>query len=204
LDSVKDCLHWGGHFTFNNLCDIVYTTKYDVTRCDANWITYADLDSNGIIQKSYYDSIEKYWEGKICQKVEFPVWEYTIDGLLNLMSPKIKTKAFLNTMKKYPNSRELLLTAIAAPHYNMNLGHIVPYISSEGEYEYSLKYIIKYNDQDRNYILNNKNEKVIKMQINLDRKNPVFTPDLREYFCTFSLSKGISTDWEMEYYTIHF
>ncbi|PIS29940.1 hypothetical protein COT42_03945 [Candidatus Saganbacteria bacterium CG08_land_8_20_14_0_20_45_16] len=202
LDSAKKGLSWGGHFQVDNLSEVFYHTKHEVTKCDANWITFAEHDANGTIKWDYYDSLLKYWAGEPCPKCDFPVWEYIIDGVLSILSPKIKTKAYELTIKNFPKSKNFLHFAMAAPHYELNVGHIVPFIEKKPNNECQLAYIIKIKDEDIATIKHG--NKAQQLGIPIFQDVPLVTPDLTPYNQSFRISEKTLSEWQIRCLSIHF
>lgn len=61
--SICESESWGGgHFHINNLVDVGIGAN-NITKVDANWITCADREKNGLIKQSYIPCIHNYWSG---------------------------------------------------------------------------------------------------------------------------------------------
>lgn len=124
--SIKKAIAWGDHFSRENLAE-VEIQAVNITKVDANWITYAQRHSNGIIKAEYIPHIHHYWAGEIYPDSD-PQWEYLINGNVTICGTELREKAYKNIKKLMPDALELLEIARIGAILGSNIGHIVPYI----------------------------------------------------------------------------
>lgn len=203
LDSAKDCLNWGGHFKVDNLCEVYYSTNGSITRCDSKWITDACVNSNGIIEKSYENSIHKYWAGEPCPNDEFPAWEYIIDGVLSVLSQRIKILAWEKTLKNFPDSKNVLEHAFAATVLNLTAGHATPYIHQTASNRYRLMYIIRLPKEEIETVHSKSEELFKNFDIKIKSNQKLVTPDFSRFFTEFSLTDPTIIDWNLDDLKFH-
>src|SRR3990167_3840117 len=95
---------WGGHFQSQNLAKVeVYENNRSVV--DANWITYAEKDSNGLIKERYIENIIKYWKGEPYN--DTPAWECLIDGKVIICGTELRKLAYEVVKQEMPKALEL-------------------------------------------------------------------------------------------------
>ncbi|MBY0545208.1 MAG: DUF2441 domain-containing protein [Gammaproteobacteria bacterium] len=188
---------WGGHFTIENLVDVGVSAN-NLTRADANWITYAKRE-NGLIKESYIPHIHDYWRG-IPYPNEQPQWECLIDGYAIVWGTEHKNKAYQIIREQMPDVLGLLEISRIAETMGFYLGHIYPRIFRINHSDFKLAYLIDMHDLKDNYgnfieqfekYQGPVNQQDFKQLFNENDVLKYTVPDLREYEKTFSLSDHI-------------
>lgn len=189
-ESTIKATEWKNHFCTDNLVEVGIEAR-NITRADANWITYADRTANGIIKNEYIPKIKHYWSGEPFPN-EKPQWEYLLDGRAIIKGTEVRKSAYTQIQNKIPDALEVLEIARLGAILNSDIGHIIPYIHRISSDKFKLEYLIDFKDANnedfiqklRNYDGPKNHQDLMK---NIHR--PYFTiPDLSEYSIEFSLS----------------
>lgn len=143
-DAIK-AEKWGYHFIEDNFSEILIPPnlmlKY--TKVDSNWITYAELDDEGVIKDRTW--IRKYWEGKPYN--ENPIWEIIFEGVAIIPNEGIRRQAEKNVRTWFPESDFFILAARLASEVGSFGGVITPYLI-HNELENSLKIEYIFRDEE--------------------------------------------------------
>lgn len=140
-DAVK-AEKWGYHFIEDNLSEILIPKKMisKLTKVDSNWITYAELDDEGVIKDRTW--IRKYWEGKPYN--ENPIWEIIFEGVALIPNEGIRRQAEEIVKTWFPESDFFILAARLSSEVGSFGGIITPYLLySEPENSLKIEYIFR-------------------------------------------------------------
>jgi hypothetical protein len=121
---------WGGHLVHENLIDVGVSAAPNITRVDANWITWmlATRASQGL---NWREGIVPYWEGKSCPHHGSPIWEVLVDGAVTLWGTALRDRAYQTTKARSPNALALLEQSRLAATLGSDLGHVCALITLE-------------------------------------------------------------------------
>jgi hypothetical protein len=121
---------WGGHLVHENLTDVGVSAAPNLTRVDANWITWmlAARVSQGV---NWRDGIFPYWEGKSCPYHDSPIWEVLVDGSVTLWGTALRDRAYNTTRARSPNALALLEQSRLAAMLGSDLGHVCALVTLE-------------------------------------------------------------------------
>lgn len=121
---------WGGHLVSENLTDVGVSAAPNLTRVDANWITWmlATRASQGL---NWRDGILPYWDGKACTHHDSPIWEVLVDGAVTLWGTALRDRAYKTTRERSPNALALLEQSRLAATLGSDLGHVCALITLE-------------------------------------------------------------------------
>jgi hypothetical protein len=150
FQSRKDALNrigdpnWPNYFISDNLVEIRLFSPVDPVVVDANWITYAPLDSEYQLDLSKLDWIEKYWNG-----IPFndnPIWEIIADGYAVIPDIEIRQKCRESLSSMFPESIIPLTMAQIVGEIGSNGGMITPFVRRIAKNQIRLDYI--WSDHD--------------------------------------------------------
>lgn len=190
---ARNASTWGEHFSSeNNLSKVTYTAL-QVTKVDANWISYAERDSAGVVQN--IEQIRSYWKGLAYNNN--PHWEYLVRGRARICERSLRQQSYENIKARLPNSLSLLELARIAERLEHTFGHACPYILRLSETENKLVYIMDTADIKKQEFwdkVKNLDEPVNYKDLKHFVETDILVfPDFREFERTFSFS-GIKVD----------
>lgn len=202
-DSILKATEWKNHFCTTNLVEVGIESR-NITKADANWITYADRLESGIIKEDYIPSIQCYWNGEPFPNKE-PQWEYLLDGRAIIYGTELRERAYKFIQKRMPDALEILEIARIGAILNSNIGHIIPHIERITPNKFKLVYLMDFKDATNEAFLQRwknydgpKNHKDLYKNIH----KPYFiTPDLSDFTAEFSLTE--SNLYNFSYLKIH-
>jgi hypothetical protein len=189
------CNSWGGHFHVDNLVDVGIGAN-NITKVDANWITYADREKNNLIKQNYIPCIHDYWRGAPYPNKQ-PQWELLVDGYAIIWGTEHRNRAYQIIKEQMPDSLGLLEISRIAETIGFYLGHIRPKIFRISQSSFKLAYIIDVHDLNDNYgkfierfekYNGPVNHKDFKELFNEDGGLKYTVPDLKKYEKVFTLS----------------
>ncbi len=123
---------WGGHFRRENLV-AVHVEGIGLDRSfDSNWITYAPLTPDGLIDRDRMEWLEPYWRGEPYPKAE-PIWEAVVDGRVIVLGTSVRKRAYDNAAAAFPEARVHLELSRIAAWNGYDLGSITPFLFDEGD-----------------------------------------------------------------------
>ena len=121
---------WGGHLTYENLTDVGVSAAPNLSRVDANWISWM-LVIRASQSLNWRDGILPYWEGKSCPYHGTPIWEVLVDGAVTLWGTALRDRAYKTTRARSPNALALLEQSRLAARLGSDLGHVCALITRE-------------------------------------------------------------------------
>ena len=119
--SASHAYEWGGHFSPENLAEVLLFSTSPVSRHDANWITHIPLDDNGRIRIEEW--IHRYWSGEPFPEKE-PLWEVIAQGRAFICGQELRIRAYNIVNSKFPETVALLEIGRIAAHLGSDLGQI--------------------------------------------------------------------------------
>lgn len=117
-ESAQD---WGPHFIGEHLTAVDLHATNLLSRHDANWITFAPLDTQDRITST--DWIDSYWYG-VPYPDKAPVWEILSHGRATILDTRVKKRAYKTVSKRDPMSVALLEVARICAATGSDLGQI--------------------------------------------------------------------------------
>lgn len=192
LHTAECAYQWGGHFSPEFLAEIELYPTSAIFRHDANWITYAPLDSNGRIKSEEW--IPKYWSGEECPG-KTPVWELIVQGRAVICGTDLRKRAYENIVKKFPDAVSILEISRIAAHVGSDLGQTSAWLKRESESLVTLSFFIDMRDADNTQFL----ERVRQYDGPRNHKDlavggdKFWLPDFHEFSCQF-LMNSVLTD----------
>lgn len=180
---AQNAEEWGGHFKAQNLAEVELYPTTGLSRHDANWITYAPLDSQGRICDSGW--IDDYWQGAAFPGNK-PVWELIANGRAVICGTEIREKAYSILASVLPDCLSILEVARIAAHVGSDLGQTTAWITNTEE-KLSLSFMLDMRDAENPTFLERlqqykgpRNYEDLKIGGDYFR-----TPDFTEYSCQF-------------------
>lgn len=138
------CAHqWGGHFSPDNLAEVLLFPTSPISRHDANWITFAPLDNNGRIGNEEW--IQRYWSGEPFPERE-PLWEVIAQGRAVISGTELRIRAYNNVYSKFPEAVALLEIGRIAAHVGSDLGQMSAWLLRNEDGTVSLRFHIDMRD----------------------------------------------------------
>jgi len=105
--------NWPEYFIENNLLELDFYTFSKPTIVDSNWITYADLNSQGLIDLENLDWIHNYWSGK--EYSSEPVWELISDGFAIVLNEDKRRNCERLLKELFPESHiQILISRLSS------------------------------------------------------------------------------------------
>ena len=141
--SASGAYQWGGHFSPENLAEVLLYSTSHISRHDANWITFAPLDDNGRIGKEEW--IPRYWSGEPYPEKD-PLWEIIAQGRAIICGTEIRIRAYNNVYAKYPEAVALLEIGRIAAHVGSDLGQMSAWLLRNENGTVSLSFHIDMRD----------------------------------------------------------
>lgn len=141
--SASHAYEWGGHFSPENLAEVLLFSISPVSRHDANWITFAPLDDNGRIGNEEW--IRRYWSGEPFPEKE-PLWEIIAQGRAVICGAELRIRAYKNVYSKFPEAVALLEIGRIAAHLGSDLGQMSAWLLRNEDGTVSLRFHIDMRD----------------------------------------------------------
>lgn len=123
---------WGGHFRAENLVSATIDGVGKSRTFDSNWITYAPVKPNGVLDRTKLDWLQEYWSGRPCPGHD-PIRETVIDGKIFILGTRVRKKAYDLAAETFPTSKALLEFGRIAAWNGYDLGAISPFLFDEGD-----------------------------------------------------------------------
>ncbi len=123
--SAECAYEWGGHFSSENLTEMLLFSSTPVSRHDANWITFAPLECNGKITNE--DWILNYWSGNPFPEKN-PIWEIIAQGRAAICGAEIRLRAYETLRLNFPLSLGLLDISRVAAELGSDFGILAPWL----------------------------------------------------------------------------
>lgn len=131
---------WPKYFTRENLVELELYPALDPTVCDANWITFANLRSDGRIATEDLTWIDNYWSGKPYSD-NAPVWEMIANGVALVLDERIRRQCDALVKKRFPESHIPILMARLASEAGSLGGLISPFVIRDSNMSVRLCYL---------------------------------------------------------------
>lgn len=179
---------WGDHFRRENLVEVEVRPVRPYSKVDANWITYAECDSAGRMDRARTDWIEKYWAGESFS--DQPVWEIIVDGRAVIFGTEVRERAYANIVRAFPNALDTLEIARLGAAVGSDLGNTVAWITCVTPDRFRLAYYLDMRDADNPEFLDRlgKHDGPKNMKDIAPGKETFGLPDFRPFGCEFSAS----------------
>ncbi len=176
---------WGGHFRSENLVEVEVRPDRPYSKVDANWITYAERDSNGRIDPTKADWIERYWAGEPCG--DHPVWETIVAGRAAIFGTVVRERAYANLARAFPNALDTLEIARLGAAVGSDLGQTSAWITRVAPDRFRLAYHLDMRDAKNPEFLErlSKYDGPKNMKDIAPGKETFGLPDFRPFDCEF-------------------
>ncbi|WP_168017000.1 hypothetical protein [Halomonas salinarum] len=141
---------WGNHFSSKYQAELGLLPGATFSRHDANWITYAPLDSNGDLKS--IDWVDPYWLGEPFPN-RAPVWELIVDGRAAVYGTELRERAYATIKAEFPKCVAILEMGRIAALLGSDLGQISSWLIQASEAELLLQYYTDMRDaQDPQFL----------------------------------------------------
>jgi hypothetical protein len=141
--SASRAYQWGGHFSLDNLAEVLLFATRPISRHDSNWITFAPLDANGRIGTEEW--IHRYWSGEPFPEKE-PLWEVIAQGRAVVCGTELRIRAYNNVYAKFPEAVALLEVGRIAAHLGSDLGQMSAWLLRNEDGTITLRFHIDMRD----------------------------------------------------------
>ena len=134
---------WGGHFSPENLAEVLLFATRPISRHDSNWITFALLNANGRIGNEEW--IYRYWSGEPFPEKE-PLWEVIAQGRAVICGTELRIRAYNNVYAKFPDAVALLEIGRIAANLGSDLGQMSAWLLRNDDETVTLRFHIDMRD----------------------------------------------------------
>lgn len=117
---------WPSYFIAENLIEFELLTNGPITKADANWITFANLDATGRITLKELDWISQYWQG--VPRCGEPTWEILANGVALVLDEAKRRNSETYLKELFPRSYIPMLMARIASEVGTRGGQIHPFL----------------------------------------------------------------------------
>jgi len=192
--ALQEIAEWGGHFTREYQAELGIFPGASISRHDANWITFAPLDSSGNL--TTVDWIDHYWAGESFPN-RIPIWELIVNGRAAVYGTDLRARAYESIKSKFPECVAILEIARIAACLNSDLGQSMAWLTQTSMSEFSLQYYLDMRDADDPEFLERvKNFDSAKNYADLLVGDDTFTvPNFQEFGETFHTTDGFSAQF---------
>lgn len=189
IKAARTTSTWGGdHFTQEYFSELFIHPGSQVSRHDANWITYAPCDDNGRLLDRCVDGIRNYWNGAAYPDRE-PVWELIVNGRATICNTELRKRAYDIIVANDPESVCILEVGRIAAEVGSDLGQTCAYAVKKEDGLVYISFYLNMCDGHNTEFLNRiasytgpKNFKDLAVGGDFFR-----TPKTRDYHCEFQL-----------------
>lgn len=180
---------WGRHFCRDNLAELEVHPIGSTTKVDANWITYAQVDSTGRLNPDATAWIETYWAGEAFS--DSPVWETIAHGRAIIFGTELRQRAYNLTAAAFPNALDTLEVARIAAAADSDLGQSTAWITRPEPDRLRLAYYLDMRDADNPEFLKRlaAHDGPRNIRDLAPGKETFGLPDFRPYGCEFTMSQ---------------
>lgn len=131
VNRLLDGSGWGAHFSRENLVAVRVEGAGLQHHLDSNWITYAPLTTEGVVDRNRIEWLDPYWRGEPYPHAD-PIWEAVIDGRITVLGTSVRKRAYDNAAAAFPKARVHLELSRIAAWNGYDLGSITPFLFDEG------------------------------------------------------------------------
>ena len=125
-----------------NFVELELNPTSDPTVCDANWITFADLRSDGRIATEDLTWIDDYWSGKPHNR-NAPVWEVIANGVALVLDELFSRRCDGSVKKQFQESHIPILMARLASEAGALGGLVTPFLMRVSDTSVQLCYLYR-------------------------------------------------------------
>jgi hypothetical protein len=181
---------WGGHFISKHLAAVDLHATNFLSRHDANWITYAPLDTQDRISSTEW--IDLYWSGAPYPN-KAPVWELLSNGRATILDTRVKKRAYKTVAQRDPMSVSLLEVARICAKTGSDLGQIKTFLVVNNS-AVTVEWHVDMRDVENPIALENiKNFKGQRNFKDLAVGGDKFgVPNMLPYYCNMALNEPVS------------
>ena len=190
-DTARHALNWGGHFLEKNLFELELCQGTATTRCDSNWITYAPLQGNGMLDTRDLSWVDKYWSGIPFN--DTPAWEILADGIALVLDESVRRRCAENLERQHRNSQIPILMSRIASEVGTLGGLTVPFLKKLSNTEVELCYLFRDEEFHDHTVINQmkSHPDIGNLGALMSQHEEWNMPDFREYFQKFTIQSNI-------------
>lgn len=141
--ALKEITEWGAHFSPEYQTELGIFPGANLSRHDANWVTFAPLDRQGSL--ATVDWIDYYWAGEPFPK-RAPVWELIVNGRAAVYGTNLRERAYRNLRSEFPECLAILEAGRIAAYLNSDFGQVAAWVTRTSKSELSLEYYLDMRD----------------------------------------------------------
>lgn len=179
---------WPSYFIEDNLLELELSHSSSLTKVDANWITYAPTDGDGLILRHDVQWIESYWSGEVFREV--PIWEIIVQGVAVVVDIEKRRRCRDFVGKEFPKSTPFIEMSRLASEVGSHGGLIVPFLRHLSDEVYELCYLLREAEFKNSEVIDKIREHpdAGKLPMLWHETDTVKVPDFRPYGFTFRRS----------------